>query len=69
MTNTYFLFAGDRYYPAGGMNDFVGVFIGTLDAAKAEIIALARGNDNDWWQIAALNDYGVPVVLDFGRVT
>tara|TARA_R110000868_G_C10605534_1_gene740907 strand:- start:175 stop:342 length:168 start_codon:yes stop_codon:yes gene_type:complete len=45
----YFLFAGDTYYPAGGMNDLVGTFA-SIDEARAA--AVSEGYD--WYHIATL---------------
>jgi hypothetical protein len=33
----YALFAGENYYPAGGIDDFIGLF-DTIDAAKNQFI-------------------------------
>lgn len=53
----YFLFAGESYYPGGGMEDLVGTFP-TLEAARE---AFARRLDRDgeeahfdWYQIATI---------------
>jgi len=40
----YMLFAGDHYYPSGGMNDFKGTFDTVLEAVM-------RIGDNDWWHV------------------
>jgi len=46
----YLLFAGDRYYPAGGMNDLVDSF------SESEVEALLRSIETnamkqDWWHV------------------
>lgn len=43
----YLVFAGDKYYPSGGMNDFQGVFPSVEDA----LLWLATEGKFDWWQI------------------
>lgn len=46
-----FLFAGDRYYPEGGVQDFVGKF-SKVEQAKKEIEKNGNGIDGfDWAQI------------------
>lgn len=47
----YILFAGDQYYPAGGAEDFVGVY-DTVDEAKTVVAKDAP----DWAHIAHLED-------------
>ena len=42
----YFLFAGDHYYPGGGMEDFEGDF-DTFGEAKAK----GEKPDYDWWHV------------------
>jgi ABC-type siderophore export system fused ATPase/permease subunit len=64
----YLLFGGDRYYPGGGVNDFIGAYP-TLEEAKvaAEGVfpydeELADPNNPedfaplDWWHIATFQD-------------
>ena len=49
----YALFAGDHYYPSGGMNDCIG---------RYETIELAREANNgawDWFQIVDLETFTV----------
>ena len=43
----YMLFAGDRYYPAGGMKDCKGMFE-TMEAAKSFAADLYRRVGIDW---------------------
>jgi len=45
----FLLFAGDTYYPVGGMDDCQGSF-DTLEEAK-----LAAQHNPDWWHILDLN--------------
>ncbi len=49
-----FLFAGETYYPSGGMSDYRGAF-DSIEEAKA---ALDR-EDWEWGQIAELTDEGL----------
>jgi hypothetical protein len=43
----YALFAGENYYPAGGMDDLVGVF----ESVEAARFAFAQADDCDWGHI------------------
>ena len=57
----YFLFAGDNYYPGGGMQDLVGMFH-TLEQARAWFENPPPDEDGhairyDWYQIAAVNPH------------
>lgn len=45
----YYLFAGHRYYPGGGADDFVEKFI-SLDAALARA-KREKERGYDWWHI------------------
>lgn len=53
----YLLFAGDRYYPNGGVNDYRGEFI-SIDAAHEW---LDKNNECDfaWWHIALRVDMSI----------
>lgn len=42
----FLLFAGNNYYPAGGMNDYVGAYESLLDALRK-----AASMRADWYQI------------------
>jgi hypothetical protein len=42
------IFAGARYYPSGGVEDFFGFAETTEEALE---LLLIKGRDNDWWQI------------------
>ena len=44
----YLLFAGDVYYPLGGMNDLFGDF-DSMDEAVAKM--QATNDDHDWWHV------------------
>lgn len=62
----YFLFAGDTFYPAGGMDDLVGTFA-TLEEARAAVAEPGVDEDGfqiryDWWQIATVRDGELGVV-------
>jgi hypothetical protein len=52
----YHLFQGEKYYPGGGINDYVGMFA-TLDEAKT-----AFDKKNDWAQIIVASPGGLKVV-------
>jgi len=59
MTNTiYFLFAGDYYYPDGGMRDLRGTF-DSIDAA------MARAARFNWWHIATIVDGQLTIIKEF----
>jgi hypothetical protein len=47
----FFLFAGDQYYPSGGMNDFIDQFDNIDDA-----IGIARSGKYDWYNIATVQN-------------
>lgn len=52
----YFLFAGETYYPAGGMEDLIGTFP-TIDAALARVTTDSGEYEYfDWWHIATVLD-------------
>ena len=50
----YLLFSGDRYYPCGGMNDFVGSYSTTDEA-----IQVALEKDDDWYHIFDSEDHKI----------
>lgn len=63
----YFVFAGENYYPAGGMSDLVGT-VASLDAARALVANPPVDEDGyqarfDWYQIAQVVD-GQLVVIE-----
>lgn len=43
----YMLFSGDKYYPGGGMKDFIDSF-DTIDECKFKIGLMSY---NDWFQV------------------
>ena len=62
----YFLFAGENYYPAGGMSDLVGTF-DTFEDARAAVESPAVDEDGyapryDWYHIARVIDRRLVVV-------
>jgi hypothetical protein len=62
----YFLFAGDNYYPVGGMEDLVGTF-STIDEARVEAeagetIYAEYVRKYDWWHIATIRNGQLVVV-------
>lgn len=51
----YIIFAGQNYYPSGGMNDYedgLGRFSDYNDALRA----VATLSSIDWWQIVRIQD-------------
>jgi hypothetical protein len=65
----YFLFAGQTYYPRGGVGDLVGSF-STHEAVTEAATALAGAVDEDgytinydWYQIATIVDGKLQVTL------
>jgi len=54
---TYLLFAGENYYPEGGVEDFQGAFT-TLEAAKAA----HRPSGNRWAHVAVWTDSRFEIV-------
>ena len=50
MTAWHWLFGGQCYYAAGGMNDLIGMYP-TLDAAKAAAAEAVASERVEWWQI------------------
>lgn len=46
----YLLFAGDHYYPSGGVRDFVGDF-DSIEGAMSELIRFGRSDGFDWYHI------------------
>ena len=58
----YFLFAGETYYPMGGMQDLVGTFPTLESAREAGTGTDEDGMQYDWYQIAQLVDGQLVVV-------
>lgn len=56
----YIVFAGDHYYPSGGMQDFIGNY-----ATKDEAIAAAAGWD--WAQVVLLETLDVEMEFESGK--
>jgi hypothetical protein len=60
----YALFAGDNYYPCGGMSDFISKFA-TIEEAKREALRAHPHRDNsgtwffDWWQIVEIETFEI----------
>ncbi len=46
----YLLFAGDDYYPQGGINDLVD-FFDTVELAKEKAERIVEINNYDWYHI------------------
>ena len=46
----YLAFCGDNYYPAGGMEDFIGDFDDRADAERA-VLSYMRVRAHDWGHI------------------
>ena len=57
----FFLFAGEHYYPSGGMNDFIDQFDNIDDA-----IGTADSGKYDWYNIASLQDGKLVTVTSGG---
>ena len=57
----YFLFSGSEVYPAGGADDFVGVFP-SLEAAKAHF----SDHPQEWAHIARFDGERLSIVCAFG---
>jgi hypothetical protein len=62
----YFLFAGETYYPRGGMSDLVGTFP-TREAARAAAESPVVDKNGyapryDWWDIVMVVDGQLVVV-------
>lgn len=59
-TYPYLLFAGDTYYPNGGLEDFIDRFE-TIEEAKIEALKSHNYSDMsgtwifDWWHIVDVN--------------
>lgn len=49
MNGRYIIFAGDRYYPNGGWEDYVGTAAELIDAYR--MLADRRRSSTDWWHI------------------
>jgi hypothetical protein len=47
----YYLFAGDNYYPCGGMLDY----IGKLESKEVAVQKTKENPDFDWYNIAAID--------------
>lgn len=56
----YFLFAGDHYYPNGGMGDFKGFFQTVQDATN-------YAKDYDWWHVVNQSDTKIVLQKDFNK--
>lgn len=55
----YILFAGDQYYPQGGMHDFVGSY-----ATVKEAEAAVKEYTCDWWHVVDTGGYGPGIVSE-----
>ena len=51
----YWLFAGDHYYPCGGVGDYQGSFMSLADA-------VAKGDKRDWWHVT---DEKLNIIKDY----
>lgn len=60
----YLLFAGEIYYPMGGVNDFIDSFESLEDAKHAGEREI-EDNENDWFHIADKDD--LEIVYKFKR--
>lgn len=59
----YFLFAGDDYYPCGGMEDYIGVFQ-TIGAALERY---DRDQEYEWGHIATMQNNNLIIFLKYRR--
>ena len=59
----YFLFSGCIDYPAGGADDFAGVFPSIQDA-----IAYFAEHPDEWAHIAAFDGRGLTIVCAYGAL-
>jgi hypothetical protein len=62
MLPIFFLFAGDQYYPSGGMNDFIDQFDNIDDA-----IGVGRSGKYDWYNIATIQNDELVTVTSGGN--
>jgi hypothetical protein len=61
MMTIYMVFAGDMYYPGGGMRDYRGRF-DHEEAAERHAVGLRL----DWWQIVRVDEHGkVQMIRDW----
>ena len=60
--NRFHLWAGERYYPARALGDYVGAFETEGDALSA-----AANESCDWWSIVQMMDDGTLVEVDSGN--
>ena len=59
MEMKYALFAGDHYYPSGGMNDCCGRYETIELAREAAQLEDDCGSNHDWYQIVDLETFTV----------
>jgi hypothetical protein len=70
MSNMFFVFGGDNYYPGGGMSDLCGTYA-TLEEAVASTQLTIVDEDGDesylqWWQVVTVI-HGQLVTVERGR--
>jgi hypothetical protein len=56
--NRYLLFAGDHYYPCGGIRDYVDAFSTKVDAINTVV-------DKDWWHVV---DIETMTIVAYGEL-
>ena len=60
MNTVYILFAGDNFYPEGGVNDLRGIYQTEQDAVNA---ATDWSIDGSWWHVVKMEN-GKMVKID-----
>lgn len=57
-TNKYALFAGDNYYPSGGVGDFID-FFETIEQAKERVSLQPKNREFDWWHVLDVSTFKI----------
>jgi len=61
MKSRFAVFAGEKYYPAGGYYDFK---TATITLKEAEEFVKASGDNFDWYQIVDLEKHAIVYTLN-----
>ncbi len=56
----WLVFAGESFYPAGGLNDYCGAFDTEEDARRFIAEKIERNPWLDWWQLVEVQEDGLP---------
>ncbi len=59
----YHLFGGADFYPLGGWNDLLGVYLTVTDAC----IDVANKSGIDWWHIVGIDETGYSEMVHSGK--